>query len=158
MLYVKVKFRLKLQSTLSKIYTFETGTKCPPYRDVRLTGSQIKDVKKSECPFYRGVHYERVNCKWFEPRLILGSPFQCFLKLINYSGSWKWLTVWWMYLENTSRNWESNSHLGAQKDSCQKNGLWLSLYKSSQSSLNEMASSLWWSRHELQQWLELVST
>ena len=72
--------KIILQSTLSKMDTYGTGTKCPSYREsnkgskerrgptlgvpftegVRLMESQIKGVKKgrtnSRCPFYRGVH------------------------------------------------------------------------------------------------------
>ena len=50
---------LRIQSTLSKTDTFETGTKCPSYRDVRLIKSQIKGINKgnSRCPFYRGVRF-----------------------------------------------------------------------------------------------------
>ena len=60
-----------LQSALSKTDTFATGTKCSK-RDVHLIGS-LQNVKKDKdqiwvsilqrCLSYKGVRYERVNCK-----------------------------------------------------------------------------------------------
>ena len=51
--------RLKLQSTLSKTDTFGTGAKCSPYRDVHLTWSQIKGVKKGKCRCFIEVSITR---------------------------------------------------------------------------------------------------
>ena len=57
-------FLLVFTSTFSKTDTFETATKYPSWRDVRLMESQIKGVKKgrdSKCPFYRGVRLIEVS-------------------------------------------------------------------------------------------------